>query len=70
MSQKYIHYFGNESSESLLEAYGIIPPGISLALLFSPLLFPEKSSKIGHFMGRRSRKTENEITTTNIVELV
>jgi hypothetical protein len=24
MSQKYIHYFGNESSESLLEAYGII----------------------------------------------
>jgi integrase len=25
MAQKYIHYFGNESSESLLEAYGIIP---------------------------------------------
>jgi integrase len=24
MSQKYIHYFGNESSESLLEAYGIM----------------------------------------------
>jgi integrase/recombinase XerD len=24
MAQKYIHYFGNESSESLLEAYGII----------------------------------------------
>ena len=24
MSQKYIHYFGNESSESLLEAYGIV----------------------------------------------
>jgi predicted amidophosphoribosyltransferase len=23
MVQKYIHYFGNESSESLLEAYGI-----------------------------------------------
>jgi hypothetical protein len=23
MAQKYIHYFGNESSESLLEAYGI-----------------------------------------------
>ena len=22
--QKYIHYFGNESSESLLEAYGIV----------------------------------------------
>ena len=24
MARKYIHYFGNESSESLLEAYGII----------------------------------------------
>jgi integrase len=24
ISQKYIHYFGNESSESLLEAYGIV----------------------------------------------
>lgn len=25
MPQKYIHYFGNESSENLLEAYGIMP---------------------------------------------
>ena len=24
MAQKYIHYFGNDSSESLLEAYGIV----------------------------------------------
>jgi len=24
MARKYIHYFGNESSESLLEAYGIV----------------------------------------------
>jgi len=24
MAQKYIHYFGNESSESLLEAYGMV----------------------------------------------
>jgi integrase/recombinase XerD len=24
MAQKYIDYFGNESSESLLEAYGIV----------------------------------------------
>jgi hypothetical protein len=24
MQQKYLHYFGNESSESLLEAYGIV----------------------------------------------
>jgi hypothetical protein len=27
MHLKYLHYFGNESSESLLEAYGIIPKG-------------------------------------------
>jgi hypothetical protein len=25
MPQKYLHYFGNESSESILEAYGIVP---------------------------------------------
>ncbi|MDW0230922.1 MAG: hypothetical protein QOA62_02690, partial [Nitrososphaeraceae archaeon] len=24
MHQKYIHYFGNESNESILEAYGLI----------------------------------------------
>ena len=24
MVQKYIHYIGNESSESLLEAYGVV----------------------------------------------
>ena len=27
MHLKYLHYFGNESSDSLLEAYGIIPKG-------------------------------------------
>jgi hypothetical protein len=27
MPQKYLHYFGNESSESLLEAYGIVTSG-------------------------------------------
>jgi hypothetical protein len=27
MPQKYLHYFGNESNESLLEAYGIATPG-------------------------------------------
>jgi hypothetical protein len=27
MPQIYLHYFGNESSESLLEAYGIVPSG-------------------------------------------
>jgi integrase/recombinase XerD len=30
MPQKYLHYFGNESNESLLEAYGIIDKGIQL----------------------------------------
>jgi integrase/recombinase XerD len=27
MPQKYLHYFGNESSESILQAYGIITNG-------------------------------------------
>jgi hypothetical protein len=30
MHLKYLHYFGNESSESLLEAYGLIDKGIQL----------------------------------------
>jgi integrase/recombinase XerD len=31
MPQKYLHYFGNESSESLLEAYGIVTKDSQLA---------------------------------------
>lgn len=27
MHQKYVHYFGNESSESILQEYGILPKG-------------------------------------------
>jgi predicted amidophosphoribosyltransferase len=27
MAKRYIHYFGNESSENLLEAYGIVKDG-------------------------------------------
>jgi integrase/recombinase XerD len=30
MHLKYLHYFGNESSESLLEAYGLIDKGIQI----------------------------------------
>ena len=30
MPQKYLHYFGNESNESLLEAYGIVASGQQL----------------------------------------
>jgi hypothetical protein len=33
MHLKYLHYFGNESNESLLEAYGIITPGQQIDLL-------------------------------------
>jgi hypothetical protein len=40
MSQKYIHYFGNESSESLLEAYGIISPGLSSSSALLPVAIP------------------------------
>ena len=30
MHLKYLHYFGNESNESLLEAYGLIDKGIQI----------------------------------------
>jgi hypothetical protein len=30
MQLKYLHYFGNESSESLLEAYGLVDHGIQI----------------------------------------
>ena len=30
MHLKYLHYFGNESSESLLEAYGLVDHGIKI----------------------------------------
>jgi hypothetical protein len=42
MSQKYNHYFGNESSESLLEEYGIIPPGISSSSALLPGAIPRE----------------------------
>jgi integrase/recombinase XerD len=39
MAQKYIHYFGNESSESLLEAYGIVTNNIPIDTL-NPKICP------------------------------
>src|SRR5687767_9341103 len=30
MHLRYVHYFGNESSESLLEAYGLVDHGIQI----------------------------------------
>jgi integrase/recombinase XerD len=33
MPQKYLHYFGNESNESLLEAYGYVDKGIQVDAL-------------------------------------
>jgi hypothetical protein len=30
MPQKYLHYYGNESSKSLLEEYGLVDHGIQL----------------------------------------
>ena len=30
MPQKYLHYFGNESNESLLEAYGLVDHGVQI----------------------------------------
>lgn len=33
MPQKYLHYFGNESSDSILEAYGLKPSAVSVSKL-------------------------------------
>jgi hypothetical protein len=38
MAEKYIHYFGNESCESLLEAYGIAP-GLATDVLSPKLCY-------------------------------
>jgi integrase/recombinase XerD len=40
MPQKYIHYFGNESSESLLEAYGIVTKDQKLSDALRPKQCP------------------------------
>src|SRR5919198_576117 len=40
MPQKYLHYFGNESSESLLEAYGIVAKDKQLSHALKPKQCP------------------------------
>ena len=40
MAQKYIHYFGNESSESLLEAYGIVTKNNNAIDTLNPKICP------------------------------
>jgi integrase/recombinase XerD len=40
MHLKYLHYFGNESSESILEAYGIIPKDKQLSDALGPKQCP------------------------------
>jgi hypothetical protein len=40
MAQKYIHYFGNESSESLLEAYGIVTNNNARIDILNPKVCP------------------------------
>jgi hypothetical protein len=40
MPQKYLHYFGNEASESLLEAYGIITKDQKLSYALRPKQCP------------------------------
>ena len=40
MPQKYLHYFGNESSESLLEAYGMVTKDVQLQDQLKPKLCP------------------------------
>jgi predicted amidophosphoribosyltransferase len=43
MAQKYIHYFGNESSESLLEAYGIVTKNNTAIDTLNPKICPNCS---------------------------
>ncbi len=43
MPQKYVHYFGNESSESLLEAYGIVTRDNCSVDLLNPKICPNCS---------------------------
>jgi integrase len=43
MPQKYLHYFGNEASESLLEAYGIITKDQKLSDVLRPKQCPNCS---------------------------
>jgi predicted amidophosphoribosyltransferase len=40
MPQKYLHYFGNEASESLLEAYGIVTKDQKLSDALRPKQCP------------------------------
>lgn len=40
MSQKYLHYFGNESSENILEAYGIITKDKNQSSILAPKQCP------------------------------
>jgi hypothetical protein len=42
MAQKYIHYFGNESSESLLEAYGIVSKDRKSTDVLAPKICPNE----------------------------
>ncbi|PWU80591.1 MAG: hypothetical protein DLM72_11405 [Candidatus Nitrosopolaris wilkensis] len=41
MSQKYLHYFGNESSESILEEYGIVPTNRKQSDILKPKQCPQ-----------------------------
>jgi hypothetical protein len=43
MHLKYLHYFGNESNESILEAYGIIPKDRETADILRPKQCPNCS---------------------------
>jgi hypothetical protein len=43
MAQKYIHYFGNESSESILEAYGIVTKNNTSIDRLNPRICPNCS---------------------------
>ena len=43
LTLKYLHYFGNESNDSILEAYGIIPKNREAADILKPKQCPNCS---------------------------
>ena len=43
MHLKYLHYYGNESNESILEAYGIVTKEQNLAGVLNPKQCPNCS---------------------------
>jgi integrase len=65
MPQKYLHYFGNESNESLLEAYGIIPKDQQSIDVLRPKQCPNCKESNGDSESRCYQRQHWKCKTTN-----